>query len=131
MKYPFEPKSTTYLEPGQFWSIPLSNGHYACGIVEAKLADMHDGRIRAKTFLGALIDWHGEEPPNTESIRDRPILKSGEAHIKSILTTGGTILGKSSFECLGESPIVKSDDILTMGYGVLKNVAELTFVQNS
>jgi hypothetical protein len=27
--YPFEPKSNTWLEPGQFWGVPLSDGRYA------------------------------------------------------------------------------------------------------
>lgn len=70
MNYPFVPRSTAYLEPGQYWAIPLSNGQYACGIVVAKLADMHDGKIKQITFLGALIDWVGDEPPDEESVRN-------------------------------------------------------------
>lgn len=131
MNYPFEPRTTAYLESGQYWAIPLSNGRYACGVVIAKLADMHDGKIRQRTFLGALIDWVGDEPPDEESIRNASVLKSGEAHLKAIHTTGGTILGKSSILCLGENPRVKTDDVVTMGYGVLKKVAESKFGQNS
>src|SRR5262249_10570900 len=33
--YPFVPRSTAYLRPGQFWAIPLSDGRFACGRVLA------------------------------------------------------------------------------------------------
>ncbi|WP_293615399.1 Imm26 family immunity protein [Porticoccus sp.] len=131
MKYPFEPKSTSYIEPGQFWAIPLSNGSYASGVVVAKLTDLHDNKVSTSSFLAALIDWTGEQLPTEDSIREAEILKLGEAHLKAIQTTGGSILGKSSFSFLGDSPRTKTDDIVTMGYSVLKNLAEKKYVTNS
>ncbi|MFT5420073.1 MAG: hypothetical protein ACI9D5_000814 [Candidatus Endobugula sp.] len=132
MKYPFSPKSTSYLEPGQFWAIPLSNGEYGCGIVVAKLASLHDhSKIETRLFLAALINWHGEQLPIPEEIQNLEILEVGAAHVKTILTTGGVVLGKAKFRGLGNNPRVKTDEINTFGYSVLKVVAEKRFVKNS
>jgi hypothetical protein len=129
MKYPFEPKSTTHLEPGQFWAIPLSNGSYACGVVLAKL--ISSGKIESRSFLAALIDWNGKDKPSSEDIKNKEIIKKGSAHIKAIQLTGGEIVGKAEFNNLPESPKEYTDDIVTMGYGVLEKVAEKCFVKNS
>ncbi len=131
MKYPFEPKSTSYIEPGHFWSIPLSNGNYACGVIVAKLSGIHDNKVSTRTFPGALIDWSGDQPPTEDDIRNSEILKIGEAHLKAISTTGGKIWGKSSFSFLSESPRVKTDDMVTMGYSVLNNLADKKYAKNS
>ena len=32
-EYPFVPKSNRWLEPGQFWGVPLRSGRHACGRV--------------------------------------------------------------------------------------------------
>ena len=129
MKYPFEPKSTTHLEPGQFWAIPLSNGYYACGVVLAKLSE--SGKIESRSFLAALIDWSGKDKPSSEDIKNKEILKKGAAHIKTIQLTGGEIIGKTEFNSLPENPKEYTDDIVTMGYGVLEKVAEKYFVKIS
>ncbi|MGD8875507.1 MAG: Imm26 family immunity protein [Gammaproteobacteria bacterium] len=129
MKYPFEPKSTTHLEPGQFWAIPLSNGSYACGVVLAKL--ISSGKIERRSFLAALIDWNGKDKPSSEDIKNKEIIKKGAAHIKTIQLTGGVIIGKTEFNSLPENPKEYTDDIVTMGYGVLEKVAEKNFVKNS
>ena len=131
MKYPFTPKSTSYIEPGQFWSIPLSNGKYACGVVISKLADLHEGKVETRSFLAALIDWSGDQPPTGKDIENSIAVKVGAAHIKAICTTGGEIIGKSSFGFLGENPRRYSDDVITMGYSVLKNLAEKRYAKNS
>jgi hypothetical protein len=31
--YPFEPRSNSYLVPGQFWKVALRDGRYGCGRV--------------------------------------------------------------------------------------------------
>jgi hypothetical protein len=129
MKYPFEPKSTTHLEPGQFWAIPLSNGSYACGVVLAKL--ISSGKIERRSFLAALIDWNGKDKPSSEDIKNKEIIKKGAAHIKTIQLTGGVIIGKTEFNSLPENPKEYTDHIVTMGYGVLEKVAEKNFVKNS
>ncbi|GHA09468.1 hypothetical protein GCM10008090_19360 [Arenicella chitinivorans] len=131
MKYPFTPKSTSYLEPGHFWSIPLSNGRFACGVVVSKLVDMHENKLSTKSFLAALIDWSGNQPPTQELIKGCDAIKVGEAHIKAITTTGSCIVGRSAFGFLGENPRQKSDDIVTMGYNVLRVIAENRYAKNS
>ena len=129
MNYPFTPKSTSYLEPGQFWAIPLSNGNFACGVVLAKLSNGQktDNRV----FLAALVNWSGPHEPISENIKNTQILKEGAAHIKAIQTTGGSIIGKLEFNDLPASPKEYTDDIVTMGYGVLEKMAEKHFVKNS
>jgi hypothetical protein len=82
MKYPFVPKSTSYLEEGQIISIPLSNGTYACGrVLELK----YEGTKRdSRQFILGLMAWHGNEPPSSESITGTTILDHGQVHIKTI-----------------------------------------------
>ncbi len=131
MNYPFTPRSTAYIEPGHYWSIPLSNGKYACGVVVSKLTDIHENKVETRLFLAALIDWSGDQPPIDENIKESKAIKVGVAHIKAITTTGGDIIGQSSFGFLGENPRKNSDDIVTMGYKVLKNLAEKRYANNS
>lgn len=129
MNYPFTPKSTSYLEPGQFWAIPLSNGNYACGVVLSKLSN--GKKIENRVFLAALIDWNGANEPVPKKIENAKFIKIGAAHIKAIQSMGGGIIGKAEISDLPENPTEYTDDIVTMGYGVLEKVAEKHFVENS
>ena len=122
MKYPFQPKSTAYLEPGQFWAIPLDDGKYACGIVLARLK--YQGKVDARLFLAGLLDWFGKDEPLPENLEKSKILKRGAAHIKTILMTGGEIIGKTENPFVSSGTIEMTDDIVRMGYQVLKVVAE-------
>lgn len=89
--YPFVPKSNAQLEPGQFWSIPLSGGRFACGRV---LRIDRDARYGARTlFVGAILDWVGEVPPTDHAIAGRPILEVGRAHVRVIGDGGGLVVG--------------------------------------
>lgn len=90
-KYPFIPKSTAYLKPGQFWSIPLDNGRFACGRV-IELPPRSEPRDRT-SFLAGLLDWAGNEPPTYESIAGCKTIKQGNVHIKTIRENDGEILG--------------------------------------
>ncbi len=93
-KYPFTPKSSHRLEPGDFWSIPLSNGKYSCGrVVERMPKGMAGAGVG---FLGGVLDWCGAIPPTNESIAGAAFLSQGIMHIKAIITTGGVILGNRS-----------------------------------
>ena len=131
MKYPFTPKSTSYLEPGHYWPTALSDGKYACGVVVSKLIDIHENKIESRLFLAALIDWTGRKPPTAEDIKDCKAIKVGGLHIKSITTAGVGIIGKANFCFLGQNPRQITDDLATMGYNVLKVVAEKHFTKNS
>src|SRR5689334_1475440 len=90
-KYPFVPKSTASLEPGQFWSIPLQSGRFACGRV-LQLKEIR-GRRDSRIFLAGLLDWVGSEPPTSDSISRRRAVEQGEVHVKTIHENGGQILG--------------------------------------
>jgi hypothetical protein len=92
--YPFEPRSNAYLEPGQFWGIPLSDGRFACGRVLAIPGD--DDMLltgSTKEFAAGLLNWTGNKVPTGDSIAGSPVLTSGIAHIKAIRLNGQFILG--------------------------------------
>jgi len=64
IKYPFQPKSTAHLRPGQFWAVPLHRpgfldypGWYGCGLV---LDVVEKSR---RWFLAGLLDWADAMPP--------------------------------------------------------------------
>lgn len=92
--YPFAPKSNRWLEAGQFWAVPLSDGRFACGRVldVPRQPDLHVPVART-LFLAGLLDWVGDAPPMGASIAGAGLLAQGFAHIKAITTTGGEILG--------------------------------------
>ena len=90
-RYPFVPKSSSYLEPGQFWAIPLSNGAFAAGRV---LQLFPKGHLMApRGFYGGLMDWSGAAPPSSDDLAGRRILREGDMHVKVVQQTGGEILG--------------------------------------
>jgi hypothetical protein len=90
--YPFVPRSNASLTPGQFWSIPLSDGRFACGRV---LAIDRQARYGAKTmFVGGILDWVGDSPPTADSIAGRRVLEIGKGHVRVIAESGGAILGE-------------------------------------
>jgi len=53
--YPFIPKSNRYLEVGQFWALPLSDGRYGCGRVMAVPAFGSKDRIGFVAGLDGLV----------------------------------------------------------------------------
>ena len=116
--YPFIPKSTHYLEPGQFWGIPLEHGRYACGRV---LGTVPDSR---RLFVAGLLDWCALRPPDEVSIAGRPVLEQGRAHIKTITENGGAILGCRPLDLDG---IRNEWPEHTWGYDVIVLLAENHF----
>lgn len=153
VKYPFAPKSTTYLEPGQFWSIPLENGCFACGrVLQLQIVD---GQRDRRCFLAGLLDWSGTSLPTDKAIAGAQLLDHGQVHIKAITENGCEILGFRCLEMdgieipltLDESPgprcrLRRGFDILgvatqdqqkqlpvfsTWGYRVIKILAEKNF----
>ncbi|MEM9185045.1 MAG: Imm26 family immunity protein [Planctomycetota bacterium] len=91
MEYPFVPKSTSKLIPGQFWAVPMADGRFGCG----RVLQLNTEEIPTKTrgFFGGLHDWVGESKPTSEAIRNRKLIAFGVMHIKAITTTGGAVLG--------------------------------------
>jgi hypothetical protein len=100
--FPHVPKSSKSLELGDFWSIPLDCGRFACGRVIGRWPVGWRGSHRA--FLAGLVDWVFDSPPTTKAIAGAPTLIQGGAHIKTILATGGSILGNRPLEMDGISP---------------------------
>jgi Immunity protein 26 len=100
--YPFTPKSSAKLRPGDFWAIPLQDGSFACGrVIELP----PKGRPGAKvSFLGGLLGWHSANPPTAESIAASPTIEQGAMHVLSITSTGGQIIGHRSLESDGIEP---------------------------
>jgi hypothetical protein len=47
----------------------------------------------SRTFLAALMCWHGNEPPTAQAIAGRQVLAQGWAHIRTIQRNGQMILG--------------------------------------
>jgi len=98
-------RSNAQLAPGQFWSIPLSDGRFACGRVLRVDRDRpHGGRTM---FVAALLDWVGTEPPTAEAIAERPVLEVGHAHVRTITHGGGRILGERPLTLDGIVPPIE------------------------
>jgi len=94
--YPFAPKSRTYLEAGQYWSIALSSGRYAAGVVVAvpdagQAPDLPTG---LKNFVAGVLDWSGDSEPVDEDLAGAELLNWGGAHVKMITLDDGLILGR-------------------------------------
>ncbi|HNX53599.1 MAG TPA: hypothetical protein PKI68_07630 [Pontiellaceae bacterium] len=101
-KFPFIPKSSKGLEIGDFWSIPLDGGRFACGRVIGMCPV--GWRASQRGFFAGLLDWVSDSPPTAAGIAGVRTLIQGGAHIKTILATGGTILGNRSLEEDGIMP---------------------------
>jgi hypothetical protein len=101
--YPFVPRSTAYLEPGQFWAVPLSDGRFACGRVLAVLprdADIFVGGGR-RLFFAGLMDCVGAAPPTSDDLAGARLIAQGSAHVRTTRETGGAVLGWRALEADG------------------------------
>ena len=123
--YPFRPKSTAYLKAGQFWSVPLRAGGYACGVVIARRRNGEN--LDKRIFLAGLLDWSGEQPPSPYDVEGRAVRERGFAHIKAITESGGDILGEVSPKWEYPEEMNHTDSISTWGYGVICRYAEKHF----
>lgn len=94
--YPYSPKSTSRLRPGDFWAVPRTDGTFACGRVLQVTGDQLVSPTRA--FFGGLLNWVGSAPPTSQTIARASLLDVGIMHIKAILSTGGEILGNRPLE---------------------------------
>lgn len=103
VSFPFVPKSTKQLAAGQFWAVPLVDGRFACGRV-IRLMLKQDGKVDARRFLAGLLDWVGTQPPTSDAIAGCRTVEQGGVHIKTVLETGGSILGYRPLEADGIEP---------------------------
>jgi hypothetical protein len=114
MKYPFRPKSTSYIEQGQFWAVPFGDNKFSAGVVLALKSS--NGKTDSRAFLAGLFDWTGNAPPTKEDLIACSVLHKGFAHIKTITETGGEILGKVDSSWSIPESVEYTDSILTWGY---------------
>ncbi len=89
--YPFKPKSSANLRPGDFWALPLAGGKYGCGRVIALKPKTGTGS--RSMLLAGLMNWVGSSLPTKEELAGCTTLAQGQIHLRSILETGGEILG--------------------------------------
>lgn len=96
--YPLSVKSTAYLQPGQFWAIPLESGTFACGRV------IQLWSLSRRYFLFGLMDWVGASLPDAEALAGYVTVEQGCVRIEAIHMTGGVILGHRPLELDGIAP---------------------------
>lgn len=123
--YPLTPKTNAQLSPGQFWSIPLSDGRFGCGrVLRIDRDKAIGGRSR---FIGAILDWVGDAPPSSGAIAGSPVLAVGNAHVRLISFGGGAVLGERPLDADAIEPPASVDTYWGDGYGVMR--AERRFVE--
>jgi hypothetical protein len=123
-QFPFTPRRSTELRAGDYSSIPLSDGRWACG----RVLDHSPKRSAGSTvmFLGALLDWVGDHPPDAESIAGAVVRDVGFAHVKSIQASAGALLWNRQLDL--EGIVCPTDVRTTWGLRVAKVRAEHIFV---
>jgi hypothetical protein len=119
----FAPKSTNHLKPGHFWSIPIDEGRFGCGVV-LSLHLNREGKKQTRSFLAGLLDWTGDAPPSASQIEIREVIETRFAHIKTILMSGGEIIGEVDPWWDWPPEISGNDQIPTAGYNVFNILAK-------
>ncbi len=119
-KYPFEPKSSTKLIPGDFWSIPLKNGSFGCGVV---IEHLPNDKLGAKVgFLGGLLHWQGQYPPQVHDLSNSKFIAQGVMHIRAIKNSSKLIIGNTA-ECglIIEPWLFINGSIIQKGFTPIRN----------
>ena len=96
LRYPFTPKSTAQLSPGQFWAVPLKDGRFACG----RVLQLGGSELPTKSrgFFGGLHSWIGSREPTSDDIAKAQFLAFGAMHIRAITEVGGKLLGEAPLQ---------------------------------
>ena len=119
--YPFVPKSSRHLRAGQFWAVPLQDGRFACGRVMTPSV-----RISPRAgFVAGLMDWVGQAPPTASALAGRGVLRQGHAHVKTIVNTGGEVLGCRDLD--EDGLVAEPDPESTWGFTFIVRLAERAF----
>lgn len=100
---PFAPRSNTYLLPGDFWAIPLSDGRFAAGRVLTRQAFGPTDRVGV---IVGLLDWAADEPPSQDAIAGARVAAWSLTGFEAISMTSGQILGNRPLELDGIEPPV-------------------------
>lgn len=90
-RYPFVPKSRRKLRVGQFWSMPVSGRHFACGTILRLPGEVgsHQGRL----LVVGIHKWLGKVRPTATDIAGRRIVAQGVLHVDAIRKNGGEVQG--------------------------------------
>lgn len=154
--YPFVPKTVRWLQAGDFWALPLSDGTFGCGrVIDVPTREMELGTMM---FLAGVLDWHASHEPTSATIAGAPCLTQGIVHLRAITRSGSPVLGfrelaldgispwmfrgaefwRNSFVHLGLTPTrpqTPDDDALptlsSWGYDVARGIADDRFVKKS
>lgn len=113
--------------PGQFWTIPLNGGKFACG----RVIEIEPNSRRG--FLAGLVDWIGEHPPTEDDLKHRKTIRQFDVHTKTIHETAldGCITGYRPLELDGIesdyfiSQMFHSENcMLQKGYKILRQATK-------
>ncbi|WP_213455471.1 hypothetical protein [Rhizomonospora bruguierae] len=126
--FPFEPRSTAYVSPGDFWAIPTRRGGwYCCGIV---LAINVSEVAPSRSLIVGLLDWCGPRPPAVDTMTGATVLAHGEAHVKTIRATGAILLGHMLLDAGGLDALLNGRvvrDCPVWGYKSIEDLAHEHF----
>ena len=111
--FPFVPKSTTPLQRGQFWSIPLVDGRFGADCVLGE--HLKDGKPSTRIFLAGVVRWIGTRPPTASDLAGCDVLRFGFAHILTVTTTGGSILGVADLRLADLPDAVEATEVDAWG----------------
>lgn len=91
--YPFTPRSTVHLVPGQFFSFPLPSGGYSCCQV---LPGVWPYRPPTRTrFPVGLLGWRGNSPAVAADLVGRVVVARGWAHVGLFAEYGVAVSGEA------------------------------------
>lgn len=118
------PKSTTPLERGDFWAIPLKDGSFGAGCVVGRA--LAGGKVQSRIFIAGVVAWHGTSPPEAEQLFGRRVVEHAFAHIKAITESGGQILGRTHLQLREVPAEADSLSLPAWGFGLPKNMRPVT-----
>jgi hypothetical protein len=91
--YPFTPRSTARLLPGQLFSFPLSDGGYGCcQVVPGMWPYQPPTRTR---FRAGLLGWRGAALAVPTEVTGCRIIAYGWAHVGLFAAFGTEVIGKA------------------------------------
>jgi hypothetical protein len=83
--FPFSPRSTASLEPGDLIAVPGEASEWAClQVVDVK----RQGPGARTTFVAGVLPWRGQSPPTRDSIRGLAASEHGLVPIELFTRAG-------------------------------------------
>ena len=111
---PFTPRSTKFLERGQFWGIPLVDGTFGAGCVVGLATQTN--KLNSRVFIAGVVAWHGDCTPSVKDLSGRTVYAHAFAHIKAITYQGGCIIGCADIQFNSLPISAESLTLDTWGY---------------